>query len=385
MNYKSLSTLLVIILLSFACGGGDQAQLPPPNVQVYVTTTTDVPIFKEFVGETQGYKDIDIRARVEGYLEGIFFEEGAQVKKDQLLYTIESQPFEENVAEKQSQLAAAKVELANAESDLSRIKPLAAENAISQIDLDAAQAKYDASIEAVKAAEANLNAANILLSYTKVLSPIDGIIGVTQAKVGDFVGQSPNPVILNTVSSVDTMLVQFFVTENEYLQAARRLIAETEENQEGEANKEPDSLQLILSDGTVYDYEGKYDFIDRNVDPTTGAILIQASFPNPKKLLRPGLFAKVRAEVDGVKDGILVPQRSVVELQGTFSVMVVDEKNQVKARQVQVGPKIKEFWLIKEGLKTNEKVIYEGLQKVKEGMVVKPEVVEIQIPDLKSI
>jgi membrane fusion protein (multidrug efflux system) len=385
MNYKSLSTLLVIILLSFACGGEDQAQLPPPNVQVYVTTTTDVPIFKEFIGETQGYKDIDIRARVEGYLEGIFFEEGAQVKKDQLLYTIESQPFEENVAEKQSQLAAAKVELANAESDLSRIKPLAAENAISQIDLDAAQAKYDASIEAVKAANANLNAANILLSYTKVLSPIDGIIGVTQAKVGDFVGQSPNPVILNTVSSVDTMLVQFFVTENEYLQAARRLIAETEENQAGDAKDEPDSLQLILSDGMAYDYEGKYDFIDRNVDPTTGAILIQASFPNPKQLLRPGLFAKVRAEVDVVKDGILVPQRSVVELQGTFSVMVIDEQNQVKARQVQVGPKIKEFWLIKEGLKPNEKVIYEGLQKVKEGMVVKPEVVEIKIPDLKSI
>jgi len=377
--------IFMITALIISCGGEDQTQLPPPDVQVYVTTTTDVPIYKEFIGETQGFKDIDIRARVEGYLEGIFFEEGAQVKKDQLLYTIESQPFEENVAEKQSQLAAAKVELANAESDLSRIKPLAAENAISQIDLDAAQAKYDASIEAVKAANANLNAANILLSYTKVLSPIDGIIGVTQAKVGDFVGQSPNPVILNTVSSIDTMLVQFFVTENEYLQAARRLIAETEENQEAKAIEEPDSLQLILSDGTVYDYKGKYDFIDRNVDSTTGAILIQASFPNPNQLLRPGLFAKVRAEVDVVKNGILVPQRSVVELQGTFSVMVVDEQNQVKARQVEVGPKIEEFWLIKEGLKPNEKVIYEGLQKVKEGMVVKPEVVEIKIPDLKSI
>ena len=385
MTYKVLSAIFVITTLLFSCGGEDQVQIPPPVVQVYVTTTTNVPIYKEFIGETQGFKDIDIRARVEGYLEGIHFEEGSEVKKDQLLYTIESQPFQENVAEKQSQLAAANIGLVNAESDLSRIKPLAAENAISQIDLDSAQAKYDASIEGVKAAEANLNAANIQLSYTKILSPIDGIIGGTQAKVGDFVGASPNPVILNTVSSLSTILVQFFVTENEYLQAARRIIAETEESQVGEAKKEPDDLQLILSDGSVYGYDGKFDFIDRNVDPMTGAILIQSSFPNPNQLLRPGLFAKVRAEVNRIKDGILVPQRCIVELQGTFSVLVIDESNKVQNRQVQVGPKVKEFWLIKEGLKPGEKVIYEGLQKVKEGIVVVPEVVEVKIPDLESI
>ena len=385
MAYKVLSAIFVITTLLFSCGGEDQVQIPPPVVQVYVTTTTNVPIYKEFIGETQGFKDIDIRARVEGYLEGIHFEEGSEVKKDQLLYTIESQPFQENVAEKQSQLAAANIERVNAESDLSRIKPLAAENAISQIDLDSAQAKYDASIEGVKAAEANLNAANIQLSYTKILSPIDGIIGGTQAKVGDFVGASPNPVILNTVSSLSTILVQFFVTENEYLQAARRIIAETEEYQVGEAKKEPNDLQLILSDGSVYGYKGKFDFIDRNVDPLTGAILIQSSFPNPDQLLRPGLFAKVRAEVNRIKDGILVPQRCIVELQGTFSVLIIDESNKVQNRQVQVGPKVKEFWLIKEGLKPGEKVIYEGLQKVKEGIVVVPEVVEVKIPDLDSI
>jgi len=385
MAYKLFSTIFVITLLLFSCGEDEAVQLPPPVVQVYTTTTTDVPIFKEFIGETQGFKDIDIRARVEGYLEGIHFEEGSIVKEGQLLYTIESQPFEENVAEKQSMLAAAKVELANAESDLGRIKPLAAENAISQIDLDAAQAKYDASIESVKAAEANLNAANIQLSYTKVLSPIDGIIGMTQAKVGDFVGASPNPVILNTVSSVDIILVQFFVTETAYLKYAKRIIEEAEEYQVGEAQEEPDDLQLILSDGSLYKHTGKFDFIDRNVDSTTGAILIQSSFPNPNQLLRPGLFAKVRVEVDQIPSGILVPQRSVVELQGTFSVMVVDEKNQVQGRQVKVGPKVKEFWLIEDGLKAGERVIYEGLQKVKEGMVVNPEDVDIKIPDLKSI
>ncbi|TFG75997.1 MAG: efflux RND transporter periplasmic adaptor subunit, partial [Thermodesulfobacteriales bacterium] len=135
----------------------------------------------------------------------------------------------------------------------------------------------------------------------------------------------------------------------------------------------------------VYGYKGKFDFIDRNVDPLTGAILIQSSFPNPDQLLRPGLFAKVRAEVERVKDGILVPQRCVIELQGTFSVLVIDESNKVQNRQVQVGPKVKEFWLITEGLKPGDKVIYEGLQKVKEGIVVAPEVVEVKIPDLESI
>ncbi|MCH7519428.1 MAG: efflux RND transporter periplasmic adaptor subunit [Candidatus Dadabacteria bacterium] len=385
MTNKLLSAIIIFTIFIFSCGGDEQLQLPPPTVQVYVTTATDVPIFKEFIGETSGFKDIDIRARVEGYLEGIQFEEGSEVKKDQLLYIIESQPFEENVAQKQSQLAAAKVELANAESNLGRIKPLAEENAISQIDLDSAQAKYEASIEAVKAAEANLNAANIQLSYTRILSPIDGIIGMTQAKVGDFVGLNPNPVILNTVSSINIILVQFFVTENEYLQYARRIIAETEEYQAGEAKEEPNDLQLILSDGSVYGYKGKFDFIDRNVDPTTGAILIQSSFPNPDQLLRPGLFAKVRAEVDLVKNGILVPQRCVIELQGTFSVLVIDENNKVQNRLIQVGSKVKEFWLISEGLKPGDKVIYEGLQKVKEGMVVNPKIVEIKIPDLKSI
>jgi len=385
MTSKVLSTILILTIFIFSCGGDEQLQLPPPTVQVYVTTKTDVPIFKEFIGETSGFKDIDIRARVEGYLEGIQFEEGSEVKKDQLLYIIESQPFEEKVAEKQSQLAAAKVELANAESDLGRIKPLAEENAISQIDLDAAQAKYEASIEAVKAAEANLNAANIQLSYTRILSPIDGIIGMTQAKVGDFVGLNPNPVILNTVSSINIILVQFFVTENEYLQAARGFIAETGLARPDESDEETEDLQLILSDGSVYGYKGKFDFIDRNVDPTTGAILIQASFPNPYQLLRPGLFAKVRVEVDVVKNGILVPQRCVVELQGTFSVLVIDENNKVQNRLIQVGSKVKEFWLITEGLKPGEKVIYEGLQKVKEGIVVNPETVEIKIPDLESI
>jgi membrane fusion protein (multidrug efflux system) len=385
MKYKPISTLLVIMLLLFACGGEEPPQLPTPKVQVYVTTETNVPIFREFVGETLGNTNVDIAARVQGFLETRDFLEGSFVKKGKLLYTIESQPFEEKVAQAQSVLAASQVDLANAESDLSRIKPLAAENAISQIDLDAAQARYDASIEAVKAAQANLRAAELQLSYTKVYSPIDGVIGKTRANEGDYVGASASTVVLTTISYIDTMAVQFYLTQDEYLEAAKHINAETEENQEKKADEEPDDLVLILSNNDIYEYRGRFDFIDRNFDTETGSILVQTLFPNPDQLLRPGLFARVRAEVSTVKNGILVPQRCVLELQGKFSVMVVGEDNKVENRVVEIGPTVKEFWLIKDGLKPGEKVIYEGLQVVREGQVVQPELVDIKIPDLRSI
>lgn len=386
MVYKLLNSIIVITFFLLSCGGNEQAQLPTPKVQVYVTTETEVPIFREFVGETLGKTNVDIAARVQGFLETRDFEEGSFVKKGQLLYTIESQPFEEKVAQAQSQLAASQVNLANAESDLSRIKPLAAENAISQIDLDAAQARYDASGEAVKAAEAELRAAKLELSYTKVYAPIDGVIGKTRANEGDYVGASASTVVLTTISYIDTMAVQFYLTQDEYLEAARKIEEELDADSKRKvADDAPDELILILSDSEVYKHTGEFDFIDRNFDPETGSILIQALFPNPNQLLRPGLFARVRAEVDTVKNGILVPQRCVMELQGIFSVLVVTEDNKIENRQVQVGPTVKQFWLIKEGLKPGEKVVYEGLQVVREGQVVIPEVVDIKIPDLTSI
>lgn len=386
MQYKFLSTFFIITLILFACGGDEQAQLPTPKVQVYVTTETNVPIFREFVGETLGNTNVDIAARVQGFLETRDFEEGSFVKKGQLLYTIESQPFEEKVAQSNSELAATRVNYANAESDLSRIKPLAAENAISQIDLDAAQARYEASAEAVKAAEAQLRASELELSYTKVYSPIDGVIGKSRASEGDYVGASPSTVVLTTISYIDTMAVQFYLTQNEYLEAARKIDKDLgNSNKKNVSDDAPEELILILSDSEVYEYPGKFDFIDRNFDPETGSILIQAIFPNPNQLLRPGLFARVRAEVDTVSNGILVPQRSVMELQGRFSVLVVGDDNTVENRVVEVGPTIKDFWLINKGLKPGEKVIYEGLQIVREGQTVIPETVEIKIPDLESI
>ncbi len=188
--------------------GDDKPQVTPPDIPVYKTIARDVPIYQEFVGQTLGFEDIALPARIEGYLEGIHFIEGAEVKKGDLLYTLESQQYDAAVAEKMSLLARQITLLANAKSELDRIRPLAEENAVSQSDLDSAVAHYKAAIASVDAAQANLDAAEIQLGYTKIYSPISGIIGKTKAKVGDLVGKNPNPVILNTDSSIDTVLVQ---------------------------------------------------------------------------------------------------------------------------------------------------------------------------------
>jgi len=362
-----LNLLCILILLFSACDKKEE-QLPPPDVVIYQTKAQEVPIYQEFVGQVYGFKDIAIRARVEGFLEGIHFEEGSRIKKDTLLYTLESQQFEADVAAKMSRVAETKTMLAKAESDLNRIRPLAEEKAVSESDLDAAVAQYEASIESVKATEANLRAAQIQLGYTKIYSPLSGIIGKTKAKVGDFVGRSPNPIILNTVSRIDSILVEFFITETQYLLWARSYQSRHFNDQ----GKNGDGLEMILADGSLYEHKGKADFIGREVDPTTGAMLIQASFPNPDELLRPGQFAKVKAIIMVVKDGILIPQRCVSELQGLYNVYVVDDHNKVKQREVKAGPKVKQFWLILEGLKPGEKIVYEGLQKVKDGVIVNP-------------
>jgi membrane fusion protein (multidrug efflux system) len=376
MRTLTLSLLGSLLLLAPSCSKEEQAKpLPPADVVVFETKAERVPIRLEFVGQVSGFKDIAIRARVEGYLEGRHFEEGSRVEQGSLLYTLESQPFEAAVAAQMSMVAEAKTALVKAQSDLNRIRPLAEAKAVSESDLDSAVAMYEASIAGVDAAEANLRAARIQLSYTKIQAPISGLIGMTKAKVGDFVGREPNPVILNVVSRIDTVLVQFFITENQYLFSARRLDAL--KDGEDEDSKEPD-LELILSDGSVYDRKGVIDFADRAVDPTTGAMMVQASFPNPDELLRPGQFAKVRGIVGVVEDGILIPQRCVTELQGTYSVFVVDESNKAQTREVKAGPKIEAFWLILEGLEPGERVVYEGLQKVREGAVVNPTLTEVQ-------
>jgi membrane fusion protein (multidrug efflux system) len=375
MKLKIIILLFSSSLILVSCGSDEQSKLFVPEIPVYKITAEDVPIYQEFVGQVYGLKDISIRARVEGFLEGIYFDEGRGVKKGQLLYTIESQPFEADVAAKMSLLAEAKTMLVNAESELNRIRPLAEINAVSQSDLDAAVARFEALQASVEAAEANLRASQIQLSYTKIKSPISGVIGKTKAKVGDFVGREPNPVILNVVSRIDIILVEFFLTESEYLIVAR----EVNKNKElEEVEREEPYLELILSDGSIHNHKGKVEFIDREVDPTTGSILLQASFPNPEYIIRPGQFARVNASVRTIRNGILIPQRSVMEMQGIHNVFVINNENKVELRRIIVGPTIESFWLVKEGLKNGEKVVYEGLQKVKPGMTVNPVLTKVE-------
>ena len=382
MKKIELIFLCLLFLGLFSCTQKEETEQgppPPQQVSVYEIKAREVPIYQELVGQVYGFKDIGISARVEGYLEGIHFQEGFPVKKGMLLYTLESQQFEADVAAKMSGVAAAETYTTESKTYLDRIEPLAKEKAVSQSDLDSAQAQYDVGLSQIKAAKANLRAANIQLGYTKIYSPISGIIGKTKAKVGDFVGRQPSPIILNTVSRIDTVLVQFFITESQYLMFMRRHMAQIEKGKFEEVEKA--NLELILSDGSIYKHKGKPDFVNREVDPQTGALLIQASFPNPDELLRPGQFARVKGEIEVVKDGILIPQRCLIELQGTFSVYVLGAENKIQMKEVKAGPKIESFWLIREGLKSGEKVVYEGLQKVKNGTVVEAKVVEVPFKD----
>ena len=347
--------LFFILLTSHfvSCGSDTQMQTNIPEITVVEVLQRDVPVYKEFVGEVFGEKDIPIRARAEGFLEGLHFDEGSMVTKGQLLYTIDRKPLEARVNTQKSKVAEAMTMLAKAKSDLDRYKPLAEENAVSQSDLDAAQAMYDAAVSSLDAARSNLRSAQIELGYTTIYAPINGIIGKTKAKVGDFVGREPNPVILNVVSATENVKVVFFLTESEYLELFRQISALRQKRnlKPGERLERPEggNLELILSDGSIYEHKGTVDFIDRGIDATTGSILVQGNFINPDLILRPGLFAKVKVEMEVITGALLIPQRCVMELQGRYSVYVVNESNTVEARQIIPGQRIDDYWLVSEG------------------------------------
>ncbi len=378
-KWASSLVILLLIVIASSCGeDAKQQKAPPSEIQVVEVIQKDVPIYYEFVGQAFGLYDIPIRARVEGFLEGIYFNEGEPVKKGQLLYAIDSQPFQADVASEQSKVAEAKSLLVNAEKELNRYKPLAAKNAVSQSDLDAAQASYDAAVASVEAAKANMRMSQINLGYTKMKSPIQGIIGKTEAKIGEFVGRDPNPVILNTVSRIDTIRVQFFLTEGQYLQFAKEYGKELKDKRRNADYENKVKIDLILADGEDYPYHGFVDFIDRSIDSSTGSLLVQASFPNPNDLLRPGMYTKVKIPIEHVKNALLVPQRCVSELQGQYSVYTVNAENKIVAKQIKIKAKIGDYYIVKEGLDATDKLVLEGLQKVGSGMEVVPVVTKFQ-------
>lgn len=369
---KNVITLCGVVVI-FSCGSEQQTnQKLLPKVSVVQPFKKDVPVYSEFVGEVKGLYDIPIRARVDGYLEQRLFQEGGPVKKGQLLYVIDSQPYEAEVASKASEVAEAKTQLVKAENELRRIKPLAEINAVSQMDLDAAVAEEGAASAALDAAIANHELSLIRLGYTRIKSPIRGVIGKTKAKRGEYVGKEPNPVILNTVSRLDTILVQFFITESNYLKVAREFLA-AHNSLPGKGNKREKrdpNLELILSDGSSHSHLGVVDFIDREVDPETGSILIQASFQNPDGLVRPGQFARVKILMRTEKDAVLIPLRAVMEVQGKTNVYIMNDSNLVEMREIVGNQKYGDLVLVEEGIEHGEKVIVEGIQRIRSGMKV---------------
>lgn len=373
INY---AVIVALGLLFISCKEQEsKIEIPTPEVAVVELKPQFISIFEEYVGQIYGKKDIPIRARVEGYLEEIHFEEGRRVQTGDLLYVIDSSPFVQNVAAEQSHVSKARTNLVQAESNLARIEPLAKIDAVSQRDLDNAKAERDAAKSELNAALANLGNSEINLSYAKIRSPIDGIIGKTLAKVGEFVGRDPNPVILNTVSNIDSIRVEFFLSEIEYLKIARSY---KEVGLEKKKTKRSVNIQLILADGSLYEHEGEINFIDRNVNASTGSILIQGSFPNPSSIIRPGQFARVKLKAEEIKDALVVPQKSVTELQGKFSIFIVDSDNKIVSKPIELKGKKGRYYIVSKGLNANDKVVIEGLQKIRTGLQVIPKVVEFE-------
>lgn len=365
---------LLLIFLVFACGEEEQQTGPPPEVQITKALKMNVPVTGEWVGQTLGAVDIEIRARVEGWLTGIYFKEGSEVRQGALLYTIDATELQEAVAEAEGKVAAVRTLLIQAEDDVKRYTPLAKAGAVSQRDLEIAVSKYEAQQGELDAALAALNIAKTNLSYATIYAPITGLIGISVARVGDFVGRPPNVLILNTISRVDSVHVRFSISEQEYLDLIRRI-----EQNEGKTKVKAKEIQMVLADETVYPYLGVISFAQRQIDPATGTLQFEASFPNPKRTLRPGQFAKIRIVIDERKDATVVPSRSIFEIQGQKSVYVVDENKKVVMRVVTTGPEYNNYIVIESGVNPGENVIYEGLLKVRPDMVVSP--IEAKIPD----
>jgi membrane fusion protein (multidrug efflux system) len=336
---------------------------PPPEVLVADVIQRDVPVYLELVGQTLGFQDVEIRARVEGYLTNMSFQEGSLVRKGDLLYEIDRLPLEAIVAQAKADQATAEARLAKANNDVARYRPLVAKQAVSQRELDDAVAEQDAAKSQVDAAKANVDKATLDLSYTRITAPISGLIGATLVKSGNLVGRGEST-LLTTISQIDPALFRVGVTEADYLRIARRNI------DSGRPGGPQSGIRLTLADGTVYPHTGKVSVVDRAVDPTTGTLGIQVLFPNPEQLLRPGQYGRVRALLDNKPGALLVQQRAVQELQNLYSVAVVDSSGKVAFKNVKVGPRVDSLWVIEEGLTASDKVVVEGLQRIQDGMTV---------------
>ncbi len=361
------ATLSLVAVLSWACSNGKAAAPPPPaTVAVVDVLKQDVPVRTQWVATLDGYVNARIQPQVTGYLVKQNYVEGSFVKKGEALFEIDPRPFQAALDQARGQRAQAEAQLGRAARDVERDTPLAAARAIarSQLDNDI-QAKL-AAAASVESAKAAVKTAQLNLEFTKVRSLTDGIAGIARGQLGDLVGPAT---LLTSVSRLDPIKAYVAISEREYLRFVGGL--------DGQAEARPfpngdTPLELLLGDGTVYPHPGRFVLADRQVDTATGTIRIAAAFPNPSNILRPGQFGRVRATI-GLKQGaLLVPQRAVTELQGSYQIAIVGKDNKVAIRPVKVGARVGMMWVIEDGLAADEKVVAEGVQKVRDGALVTP-------------
>jgi len=338
----------------------------PPSVVVEPVEVRDAPVVSEVTGEVRGGEDVEVRARIAGYLQSINYREGTLVRQGDLLFVIDPKPFEANVARARADLEKAQAAHDRAVVQVNRLRPLVAQNAVSQQDLDNAVAMEETGRASIAAAQAQLTSARLDLGYTQVTSPISGLAGIRQVDVGTYVG-SPQPTVLAVVSKLDPVRFDFNISETEYLELARSSRARGQVQPQVNA-----PLTLKLADGSTYPYKGRLTVVGRGVSTETGTLPMQATFPNPNGLLRPGQFARLSLPITTRRNAIVIPQRAVEELQGTYNVFVVGADNVVQSREVKLANRIASDWVVTDGLEPTDRIIVEGLQKVRVGAKVRP-------------
>jgi membrane fusion protein (multidrug efflux system) len=420
---RPLAWMLGLMLLTATVGcdrgakAAKSAEAPPPTpVIVAEVTQRSVPIVRDYTARTEAVPTIEVRARVAGVLEEVLFKEGSEVKAGQTLFVIQREEYAAQLDTAKAQLAKAqadltrardtsvvdryratlnqrKADLGRAQQDVNRYTPLARERAIPQQDLDTALSQERVAQAGVSAGEAELRDAELAqrtqiqlseaavnsgkaavtqaqlnLDYTTVKSPVTGVVGKVQVDQGNLVGKS-DPTLLATVSAIDPIYADFPIAEVDYLKLAPRIKLDPTGRVQGSAP----TISLILADGAVFPHKGRVVFVDRAVDTKTGTISVRASFPNPDKVLRPGQFGRVRGVVEERPNAVLVPQRAVMDQQGTKVVYVVGSDNKVVMKPVTLDERIDDSTIVTAGLASGERVIVEGMQKVRPGMQVKPE------------
>jgi membrane fusion protein (multidrug efflux system) len=364
---RSGTIALVIVPILFAgCGSNEPKKTPIPNVVVADVAQRDVPTYVDWIGTAEGFNNASIRPQVKGYLLEIAYHQGGLVEKGSVLFQIDPREFKAQLDSAQGQLGESKAKLSKTKTHVARYRPLAKQGAISQQELDDAVQNMLSAESGVLSAQAQVEQARLNLEWTQITSPIKGIAGISATQIGDLVGPES---LLTTVSQLDPIKVNFPITEKAYLDIVRNFGGKTGGNQLAKAGP---ILQLYLADGSLWPDRGTPFVLGRNVDEKTGTILIEGRFPNAGNVLRPGQFARVRVDTGTKKDALLIPQKAVSDIQGKYLVSVVSSEDIVEVRSVEVGETVAENWIITKGIKAGERVVVEGLQKVRTGMKVNP-------------